>query len=91
VSRIRSTIGALGVGHAALLLGAGKVRKGDQVDPGVGVEILIKAGDEIEEGQPVVRLYGGRNVERAVELVLGTLKISDTPEERPPAILGSLK
>ena len=84
-------IEALGVGRAALLLGAGRLKKGDEVDPGVGVEVLIKSGDEVEEGQPVVRLYGGRNVEKAVELVLGALKISDTPDEHPPAILGSLK
>ena len=84
-------IEALGVGRAALLLGAGRVMKGDELDPGVGVEVLIKTGDEVEEGQPVVRLYGGRNVEKAVELVLQTLKISDTPDERPPAILGSLQ
>ena len=84
-------IEALGVGRAALLLGAGRLKKGDEVDPGVGVEVLIKSGDEVEEGQPVVRLYGGRNVEKAVELVLGALKISDTPDEHPPAILGSLQ
>ena len=84
-------IEALGVGRAALLLGAGRLKKGDEVDPGVGVEVLIKSGDEVEEGQPVVRLYGGRNVEKAVELVLEALKISDTPDEHPPAILGSLQ
>jgi pyrimidine-nucleoside phosphorylase len=84
-------IEALGVGRAALLLGAGRLKKGDEVDPGVGVEVLIKSGDEVEEGQPVVRLYRGRNVEKAVELVLGALKISDTPDEHPPAILGSLQ
>jgi pyrimidine-nucleoside phosphorylase len=81
-------IGALGVGRAALLLGAGRKKKGDEVDPGVGVEVLAKAGDEVEDGQPVARLYGRRNAERAGELVLEALKISDTPVERPPAILG---
>ena len=84
-------IEALGVGRAALLLGAGRLKKGDEVDPGVGVEVLIKRGDEVEEGQPVVRLYGGRNVEKAVGLVLEALKISDTLDEHPPAILGSLQ
>ena len=80
--------GALGVGRAALLLGAGREKKGDKVDPGVGVEVLVKAGDEVEEGQLVARLYGDRNVERAEELVLKALEISETPVERPPVILG---
>ncbi|HZY56169.1 MAG TPA: thymidine phosphorylase [Rubrobacteraceae bacterium] len=84
-------MGALSIGRAALLLGAGRVKKGDEGDPGVGIEVLVKAGREVEEGQPVARLYGRRNVERARELVLEALKISDTPVERPPAILGSLE
>jgi thymidine phosphorylase len=81
--------GAFGVGRAALLLGAGREKKGDKVDPGVGVEVLVKAGDEVEKGQPVARLYGDRNVERAEELVLKALEISDAPVEHPPVILES--
>ena len=81
---------ALGVGRAALLLGAGRKRKGDKVDPGAGVEVFAKVGDEIEESQPVARLYGRRNVERAKELILEALEISDTSSEHPPAILENL-
>lgn len=82
--------GALGIGRAALLLGAGREKKGDEVDPGAGVEVLVKAGDEVGEGQPVARLYGERNAKRAEDLVLEALELSDTPIERPPVILGSL-
>lgn len=83
-------LGALGIGRAALLLGAGREKKGDRVDPGAGVEVLVKAGDEVEEGQPVARLYGERNAKRAQDLTLEALELSDTPIERPPVILGSL-
>ncbi len=82
--------GALGVGRAALLLGAGRTKKGDEIDPGAGIEVLVKAGDEVEEGQPVARLYGERNAQRAEELVLEALEISDTAVVRPPLILESL-
>jgi pyrimidine-nucleoside phosphorylase len=83
--------GALGVGRAAVLLGAGREKKGDKIDPGAGVEVLVKAGDEVEEDQPVARLYGERNAKRAEDLVLEALKISATPVQRPPVILGSLE
>jgi len=83
-------LGASGVGRAALLLGAGRKRKGDTLDPGAGIEVFVKTGDEIEQGQPVARLYGERNAERANELILEALEISGTPVERPPAILGSV-
>jgi len=81
---------ALGIGRAALTLGAGRQKKGDEVDPGAGVEVLVKAGDRVEEGEPVARLYGGRNVERAEALVREALEVSDEPVEAAPAILDSL-
>jgi thymidine phosphorylase len=82
--------GALGVGRAAVLLGAGREKKGDKIDPGAGVEVLVKAGDKIEQNQPVARLYGERNAERAEELALEALEISDTSVRRSPVTLGSL-
>ena len=81
---------ALGIGRAALALGAGRERKGDAIDPGAGVEVLAKVGDRLEAGDPVARLYGGRNVERAEASVRETLKLSNEPVERGPAILDSL-
>jgi thymidine phosphorylase len=81
---------ALGIGRAALTLGAGRERKGDAIDPGAGVEVLAKVGDRLEAGDPVARLYGGRNVERAEASVREALKLSDEPVEGGPAILDSL-
>jgi thymidine phosphorylase len=82
--------GASGIGSAALALGAGREKKGDRIDPGSGVEILVKPGDPLLKGQPVARLYGEREAERAERLVLEALEISDEPVEPPPAILDSL-
>jgi thymidine phosphorylase len=82
--------GASGIGSAALALGAGREKKGDRIDPGSGVEILVKPGDPLLKGQPVARLYGEREAEPARRLVLEALEISDEPVEPPPAILDSL-
>lgn len=81
---------ALGVGRAALVLGAGRETRDDAVDPGVGVEVLVKVGDRVERGQPVARLYGERNAERAKEAVLGSLRVSGEMVAAPPVILDSL-
>ena len=82
--------GASAIGRAALALGAGRKHKGDRIDPGSGVEILVKPGDPLQKDQPIARLHGEREAERAEQLVLEALEISDEPVEPPPAILGSL-
>ncbi len=82
--------GALGIGRAALTLGAGREKKGDEVDLGAGVEVLAKVGDRVEEGEPVARLYGRRNVGRAEALVQEALQLSEEPVETTPGILDSL-
>jgi pyrimidine-nucleoside phosphorylase len=46
-------IDARQVGETAVTLGAGRVRKGEPIDHGVGIEILHKVGDSIEIGQPL--------------------------------------
>jgi thymidine phosphorylase len=83
-------LSASGIGCAALALGAGRAQKGDTIDPGSGVEILVKPGDPLQIGQPIARLYGEREAERAGGLILEALEISDEPVEPPPAILDSL-
>ncbi len=82
--------GALGIARAALTLGAGREKKGDEIDPGAGVEVLVRVGESIEEGEPVARLFGGRNAERAEALVRESLELSDEPVEPAPGILDSL-
>jgi thymidine phosphorylase len=82
--------GASGIGSAALALGAGRKQKGDRIDPGSGIEVLVKPGDPLQQGQPVARLYGEREAERAGRLVLEALEISEEPVDPPPAILDSL-
>jgi thymidine phosphorylase len=82
--------GASGIGSAALALGAGRKQKGDRIDPGSGIEVLVKPGDPLQQGQPVARLYGEREAEGARRLVREALEISEEPVDPPPAILDSL-
>ena len=78
---------ASGIGSAALALGAGRENKSDDVDPGAGIEVLVKPGDHLERDQPVAILYGERGAEHAERLVLEALEISNEPVDPPPAIL----
>lgn len=44
------------IGVAAMRLGAGRRRKEDTIDPGVGVTVLAKPGDEVRAGQALARI-----------------------------------
>lgn len=82
-----SALPALAVGRAALTLGAGRETKADAIDPAAGVEILAKPGDRVGRGDPVARLHGDREAERAEKLILEALEIGDEPLPPAPAIL----
>ena len=83
-------LAALGVGRAALALGAGRRKKTDRIDPAAGVELLAKPGDRVAEGDPVARLHGEREAEQAEKLVFRALEIGDEPPAPAPAILDDL-
>jgi pyrimidine-nucleoside phosphorylase/thymidine phosphorylase len=49
VARVR----ARPIGHATMLLGAGRARVDSVIDPAVGVILHKKAGDRVERGEPL--------------------------------------
>jgi pyrimidine-nucleoside phosphorylase len=62
--RYVSSIDALSVGHLSVDLGAGRMRKEDAVDPGAGIELLLKPGDAVETGSLLGRIYTARKGDR---------------------------
>ncbi|ULH14849.1 thymidine phosphorylase [Deinococcus sp. KNUC1210] len=85
-----NSLDALGVGRAVLVLGGGRERKGERIDHGVGVELLVKPGEAVQAGQPLLRIYhrAGRGLARALELLQAGVDISDSAPQVPPLILG---
>ncbi len=76
-----TAIAAGDVGNAALLLGAGRRTKEDDVDPAVGVEVLCHVGDAVEAGQPVANLlHNGKGLDLAQEMIHAAFTFG---EERP--------
>lgn len=82
-------IDALSVGHAVLELGAGRMRLGDPVDPGVGAEVFVKVGDRVVAGQVRFRVYARSETaaQAAVARIREAIRMTDGPCERPAAIL----
>jgi pyrimidine-nucleoside phosphorylase len=69
------------VGTACVILGGGRERKEDSVDPAVGIVLHRKVGDRVAAGEPIATIYynSGSRVERAQQLLEESCEISDSP------------
>lgn len=76
-------LGCRAVGHAAMLLGAGRETVDSSIDPAVGIVLHKKIGDLVIEGEPLLTLHV--NDRRRVDEVLGLLQegIKIGPEALP--------
>jgi pyrimidine-nucleoside phosphorylase len=67
-----SEINALEVGLAAVVLGAGREKKGQSIDHAVGVVVHHKVGDRVSKGEPLFTVHANdrKKAETAVDRVL---------------------
>jgi len=83
-----TAVPARAVGEIAAALGAGRARKGDTVDPAVGVELRVEVGDELEPGAELAVVHA-RDDAAADEAAarLRDLVALGTAAERPATVL----
>lgn len=81
-----SEINALVVGEMSLVLGAGRVKKGDPVDHAVGIVVHHKVGDRVEAGEPLFTIHANREKPAAEvrQSLLDAHRWSDAPEPALP-------
>lgn len=80
-----SRIHADDIGRAAALLGAGRERMDDPIDPAVGIILQAKVGDAVTAGQGLCALYytDETHLAEAVQLVEDAFRLSaSAPEPR---------
>jgi pyrimidine-nucleoside phosphorylase len=84
-----SAIDAEDIGLASSMIGAGRDTKEDQIDPAVGVILEVKAGEKVEAGAVLCRLYYTKEerLEEAAQLVEDAFRISTHPPEARELIL----
>jgi pyrimidine-nucleoside phosphorylase len=83
-----SAVDAEAVGRTAVALGAGRRRKGDQIDPSVGIVLRAKVGDRLEQGAPIGEIHARdeKFAQAAATAVNAALTVSDARPERPPLV-----
>ena len=85
-----SQVNARLVGETSVLMGAGRERKGDAIDHGVGILVHKKVGDWVEIGQPIFSLHARTHpeAEQAAAALLHSLAWSDSPIAALPLFYG---
>lgn len=77
------------IGTACVILGGGRERKEDPVDPAVGIVLHKKVGDQVRAGEPLATIYynAEARAERARQLIEASCDISDAaPATRRPLV-----
>ncbi|MBS7259161.1 MAG: thymidine phosphorylase [Eubacteriales bacterium] len=74
---------AKSIGLAALLLGAGREKAGDTVDPAVGILMKKRCGDRIEKDEPIAYMYVNdeTNLDEAVSKLVNAVCVADEKPE----------
>ncbi len=82
-------LGAVGVGQAALHLGAGRRVKDDEIDHSVGIVCLLKPGDRVAEGKPLAEIHAASeaDADEAARELRQAYVLADEPPPRRSVIL----
>ena len=77
------------VGRAVGQLGGGRLKLGDEVDPGVGLRLLADSGQLLRPGDPILEIQhrGGRGLDAARADLRASFELVETPFEPTPLIL----
>jgi len=83
-------VNAQDVGEASVILGGGRAKKGDLIDPAVGVMVYVKIGDCVEKGQKLFDVHYNKAelVQNAIDKLKESIKFSEQPVKPPPPNLG---
>ncbi len=85
-----NSVNAREVGETSVQLGAGREKKGDPIDPAVGIMVYAKIGGAIEAGQTLFEIHANNTGKllQAKERLKNAIEITQDRVERPPYFHG---
>lgn len=74
------------VGESSVMLGAGRSKKEDKIDYGVGILVKVKIGDIVAEKQPLFEVHANdeEKLNQVLEKLRNAVEIVDEPVKAPP-------
>jgi thymidine phosphorylase len=82
-------VSAIGIGNAAVHLGAGRRTKEDTIDHSVGIVCRVKRGAHVHEGDVLAEIHArtDADAEAAADEVLDAYELSEIPVLQRPILL----
>lgn len=86
-------IDAQKVGEAAMVLGAGRARKEDEIDPAAGICLRKKTGSHVNAGDVLAVLYTDRDsaADVAEQMVMAAYTFGQEPPDPQPLVYGVVR
>jgi len=80
------------IGRATMILGAGRDRVEDAIDPGVGAVVLVPLGAGVRAGDPILELHyrDASRLDGAKQLLAGAIGIASEARPQPPQVLETI-
>jgi pyrimidine-nucleoside phosphorylase len=87
-----SEVRAETIGIGATVLGAGRERAEDAVDPGVAIQVRVRPGQRVQYGETLLELHyhSEQRLQAALPLLESAVRIDDAPPPPQPLILEML-
>ncbi len=83
-----AAIDAEQLGEAVIAMRGGRQKLGDELDLSTGFEMQVRLGDQVDQGQPLARLFAGEEASQVGrEKLLGAIHIADGKPTVGPLIL----
>ena len=84
---------AMAIGVASWRLGAGRARQGDSVQATAGIELLVRPGDRVDAGTPLLRLHTDTpgTFAAAREALTDAIVIGSDPPATRPLIIDRIR
>ena len=77
------------IGKAAMIIGAGRAKKEDEIDHAVGINIFKKVGEKIAKNEKIAEIYynNGENVQESKNMILKAFVLTEEKVEKQKAVL----
>jgi pyrimidine-nucleoside phosphorylase len=87
-----TTVACRRLGELAGSLGAGRARKGEAIDPSVGIELLVRVGDRVGPDGPAARVHArtAAEAEAALEVLPGLVTVGEEAPAPVPLVLARI-